>query len=77
MLLGLLLAIGAAVISKSDQGTAIPMLLVSSFVYIMGGMLAVSHFDFRRGSPAYLGIMLSRMAYALAAVITLVRAAGG
>lgn len=73
---GLILAWSAVAIAKSNSGLALGLVLGSSFVYILGGMMAVSHFDFKRGTTVYLLISLGRLAYAGAAVLTLVRATG-
>ena len=77
ILLGLALVWYGVAVAKSNPNIALPLLFGSSFLYIMGGMLAVSYYDFRRGSPTYLWIMLSRMTYAAAAVLIMVRSAGG
>ena len=73
---GLLIAWYAVAISKSNSGLALGLLLGSSFLYIFGGLMTVSHFDFKRGTTPYLWITLGRLAYAVAAVLTMVRVAG-
>lgn len=77
VLAGLCMAWVGALISRDQSSSAMAILFGSSLIYIMGGMLAVSHYNYQRGSPIYLLIMLGRLAFAAAAVITLVRAAGG
>ena len=76
ILVGLAVAIYGAVLARSQPGTALLMVFAGSFIYIPGGLLAVSHFGYSRGSKIYLFVTLSRMVYALAAVFTFVGALG-
>ncbi|MBL8060509.1 MAG: hypothetical protein JNK63_07335 [Chthonomonas sp.] len=76
ILVGLIASWFAVAISRSNPAIALGFLFGSSLVYIIGGVLTVSHFDFRRGTKVYLVISLSRLVYACAAVLTMIGVAG-
>ena len=76
VLVGLLVAISGAVLARTQPGVALMLVFGGSVFYIPGGLLAVSHFGYQRGTRIYLFITFTRMVYALAAVITFVGTLG-
>ena len=72
LVIGVLLYITAMVLSQSQPVTAMNIVFLGTMIYLPGSFMAVSHYNYVRGSGMYLTIMVSRVIFATALMVTLV-----
>lgn len=75
--LGVLCAIMAAVTSRSNPALAPWLIAGGMFIYLPGGLAVVAAFGYSRGSKPYLAMMIMRIIFAFAVMLSLIGIIGG
>lgn len=71
MITGVLCAVIAAAIARFSMAGAWGLVFLGGTLYLPGGFLTVSHFDFKRGTKIFWAMSMMRLLFAAAVMLTI------